>query len=353
MLFQLLGEHMSTEQLAQELFEQTKDIIDNDKRFSIVKASPEPVRRAYYKIRKDSFFVPENACLDKRQEYRSPSGKYKLVVTPYHTTPGSWDFSQGLVYNGDKLIAEIRRNYASFPFAWVEYHPKGSFLICGEDYQGQSVVNLCSGEVLHSRPEEANIGSGFCWASIHPSPSQQILAVSGCYWACPYEVVFYDFSDPMTMPWPTIDSSDYEFLEWSDCDDKDKAIIGRKWEVCTLEGPLNGKGVDDLTNEELDFVYKEAKKQNLTEDDFYQLEDDPQSIWTRPTNFQIARKRILDLAWRKEKNLPMLQGWVDLIEYWIRRCSPEQIAELETEHEDLLGWFRSNVVSAQELWPTK
>ena len=349
-----MGIQTSTEtiRLAKELLEQTKDM-DEDKRSSIVMAAPELVRRAYYKIRKDSFFIPENARPDYRTKHQSPSGKYQLIITPYKTT--GWEFSQGLVYEGDKLIAEIRRNYAMFPFAWAEYHPKGSFLICGEDYQGQSVVNLCSGEVLHSRPEEANIGAGFCWSSIHPSPSQQILAVSGCYWACPYEVIFYDFSDPMTMPWPIIDapSDCEEFLEWSDCDEDDKAIVGKTWEICSLEGPLYGKKADDLTDEELDFITKEASKQGLNENALYQIETDPKSIWTRPSNDQIARKRILELAWRKEKNLPMLRGWVDLIEYWILRCTPEQKAAIEAEHKELLDWFRSNVVTAQELWPTK
>ena len=32
-----------------------------------------------------------------------------------------------------------------------------------------------------------------------------VLAVDGCYWACPYEIVFYDFSDPSRLPLPELD----------------------------------------------------------------------------------------------------------------------------------------------------
>jgi hypothetical protein len=41
---------------------------------------------------------------------------------------------------------------------------------------------------------------GFCWASVHPAPDGLTLAIEGCYWACPYELVFYDFRDPQNVP---------------------------------------------------------------------------------------------------------------------------------------------------------
>src|SRR5271155_2674993 len=97
------------------------------------KALPEEVQKLYSKLRKDAFFAPENAQVDKRHEVLSPSGKYKLVITPFATGPGSWNYSQGIVYrkDDDKPIAEVRRNYGGFPNLFIEGHPKGDFLVAG------------------------------------------------------------------------------------------------------------------------------------------------------------------------------------------------------------------------------
>src|SRR5580704_13521461 len=59
---------------------------------------PEQVKEAYWDLRKAAYFTPENAKVDGRKENLSPSGKYKLVVTPFATSPGSWGYTQGLVY---------------------------------------------------------------------------------------------------------------------------------------------------------------------------------------------------------------------------------------------------------------
>jgi hypothetical protein len=37
-----------------------------------------------------------------------------------------------------------------------------------------------------------------------PSPDGLTLAVEGCYWACPYDLVFYNFSDPTKLPLPEL-----------------------------------------------------------------------------------------------------------------------------------------------------
>jgi len=92
-------------------------------------------------MEKTDFFVPENADVSRRKEYLSPSGKYKLVLTPFKTQEGCWSYTQGLVYEGDRLITEVQRDYSSFPFAWIDPHVNGgSYLICGENYQGQTVI---------------------------------------------------------------------------------------------------------------------------------------------------------------------------------------------------------------------
>tara|TARA_R110002072_G_scaffold298568_1_gene472711 strand:- start:532 stop:1131 length:600 start_codon:yes stop_codon:yes gene_type:complete len=100
-------------------------------------------------------------------------------------------------------IATICRNYSAFPFSFVEDHPNGhDYLVCGEDYQGQTVVELDTGRRVDYLPPEAKAGVAFCWASHHPSPDGLLLAVEGCVWAGPYWIQIVDFSEPMSPPWP-------------------------------------------------------------------------------------------------------------------------------------------------------
>lgn len=167
---------------------------------------PREVWQTYYKLQKDAFFAPENAVEERRTTYTSPSGKYILTVTPFSTTKGGWNYTQGIVAAADgSPIEEVRRNYSHFPFLFVEGHPNGhDYLICGEDYQGQTVIELDTGKRRELLPKEAKKGHGFCWASYEYHEPSQMLMVNGCFWACPYEFRFYDFSDPMNG-WPELD----------------------------------------------------------------------------------------------------------------------------------------------------
>jgi hypothetical protein len=147
-------------------------------------------------------FAEYSIVEDSLEVHHSPSGKYTLEVQKYSKGEGIWAYSRGLVKrNSDRfLVADVKRNYGAFWHAWV-LHPNGhEYLLCGEDYQGYNIICLDTGENLFHYPEDAFEGTGFCWATVHPSPDGLTLAVEGCYWACPYELVFYDFSDPSTIP---------------------------------------------------------------------------------------------------------------------------------------------------------
>lgn len=191
--------------------------MDHDDLRAAYDALPAEVKKLYRKLQKDKHFDPKNAVLDKRREVMSPSGKYKLVITPFATGPSSWNYSQGIVYRkgDDTPIAEVRRNYGAFPNLFIEGHPNGhDYLVCGEDYQGQTVVELDTGKRRDALSDGTDKGAGFCWAAYTFNAPNQILVVDGCHWACPYEFRFYDFSDPMSG-WPQIQTE-----EWVDVDDK-------------------------------------------------------------------------------------------------------------------------------------
>ena len=158
----------------------------------------------------------------------SPTGRYVLEVTAIGTGPQTWDFGRGCVLRAAdrRIVADIKRNYGEFPFAWVSQEGK-EYLVCGEDYQGHTVVDLEAALAYVFVHEGAERGSGFCWRTIRPSPNGKRLLVEGCYWASDFEWRVYDFTHPVTGPFPVI-----AFLSWLHGDPYEDAWTGpgdAKW----------------------------------------------------------------------------------------------------------------------------
>lgn len=139
--------------------------------------------------------------------HTSPSGRYRLDVTRFSTGPNTWAYSRGRVFGADheSPLAVVDRNFGSFPFSWCEGHPSGhDYLVCGEDYQGQTVIELDTGRRVDHVGAGVEGGWGFCWAAHYPSPCGRWLFVDGCVWAAPYELVLFDFSAPLALPYPEL-----------------------------------------------------------------------------------------------------------------------------------------------------
>ena len=201
-----------------------------------------------HRVEMEKYFIAENEAPNPK-EVTSPSGKYRLVITSYGTKPGCWNYSRGRVYAGETLVSDVKRNYSSFEWAWAEGHPNGhDYLLCGEDYQGQTVIELDTGKRVDSGATEDTMkGFGFCWVRISPSPDKKVLAVDGCYWACPYEVVLFDFREPMKLPLPELERWDdvEEFDAWQT---EGKLLLSRTVEVRKSDG----KVLYDLPDEEME-----------------------------------------------------------------------------------------------------
>lgn len=196
---------MNVLEQAQAFFEKAREMT-REALDEATKLLPKDVQKAYWKLRKASYFAPENEIEGSRKEILSPSGKYKLMVSHFSTGPNTWSYSQGVVYrkDDDKPIATVQRNYGSFPNLFIEAHPNGhDYVVCGEDYQGATIIELDTGKRLDLMSDGSNKGVGFCWASYEYNAPNEVLIVCGCIWACPYEHRFYDFSDPMSG-WPEI-----------------------------------------------------------------------------------------------------------------------------------------------------
>jgi hypothetical protein len=150
----------------------------------------------------EPFFSAENCVPGSAETSDSPSGTFRLETCNCSTGRGDWEYSRGVVkrVTDGTVIADVKRNYGLFWHSWVEHADGNEYLLCGEDYQGYLVINLTAGACKTYFPEEGHKGNGFCWAAAYPSPDTLVLAVEGCYWACPTEIVFYDFQNPEDLP---------------------------------------------------------------------------------------------------------------------------------------------------------
>lgn len=179
--------------------------------------------KSLYDRKKKEWMCRDATATSEPKIHKSDSGKYELHVTRHTTGKNSWDYSKARVYRDGVLVTEVCRNYGSFPFLFIEGHPNGNdFLIAGEDYQGQIVIELNTGRRRGLLPEEAKQGFGFCWADYRFDSKSQVVVVDGCFWACPYEFKFFDFSDPMEKGWPQIEMED----AYADSDSKWPEIDG-------------------------------------------------------------------------------------------------------------------------------
>ena len=166
------------------------------------------VKDGLFKMGKEDFFVPANYQAENDEEHVSPSGKYKLTIQAYSTIKGSWHYTRGIVTEVEtgEQIADVKRNYSSFWHLWLVQEEK-EYLLCGENYQGYGVIDPVAKTTQHYLPDAANEGHGFCFVHARQIAPDRIL-VDGCYWACPFEVLTLDVSDPLTLPYPELDRRD-------------------------------------------------------------------------------------------------------------------------------------------------
>lgn len=215
-----------------------------------VTALPDAVARVvaglkyqYDRLELEKDFTPEKAGQEVRTA--SPSGKYEIGVTPYAREKG-FSRSRAVVYQkeGDawrQLDFDVKRNFGAFPFLFIERHATGhDFLVCGEDYQCSTVLELDTGRRRDYVPFEEVFGWGFCWGSYEYHAASQLLVVDGCLWACPYEYRFYDFSDPMEG-WPQLAVIENGEPRTVDVDSKAPLIEGSTVTVYDTADPEEGQ----------------------------------------------------------------------------------------------------------------
>ena len=84
-------------------------------------------------------------------------------------------------------------------------HKNGSdYIVYRKSLYGYSVFSVAEKRSIDYVPKESfnNKGETFIWCILHYCETNNVLAVDGCYWACPYDFEFYDFTNPMEVPLP-------------------------------------------------------------------------------------------------------------------------------------------------------
>lgn len=165
----------------------------------------------------------------ERQRFISPSGDYYLVIdTLEHPTNPRKNCTVGNVCRAnDELITTVYRNHPKFVFSWIEAHPSGHpYLLCGFDFQGQTVVELDTGKRKDFLPPEAVMGKGRCWANYVPSPHGSRLMLESCYIGGSIMTSIVDFSRPLEGNWTHIG-----YLDTDDepLNDETLSECTRKW----------------------------------------------------------------------------------------------------------------------------
>lgn len=159
----------------------------------------------YQNFRREQAFLFSEDCLCQRpgKEPELPQGwtvrtsRYQGGL--YHAARHQLLDSGGqVVYTWDN-INDDGEFYRLFP------HANGNhYMVFREDLYGYSVLEVETGRTMHYIPEKSWPLDGrqgeetFIWTNVAYDAATNLLAVWGCYWACPNSMVFLDFSDPLS-----------------------------------------------------------------------------------------------------------------------------------------------------------
>ncbi|HMT73223.1 MAG TPA: hypothetical protein PKA77_04105 [Chitinophagaceae bacterium] len=163
-------------------------------------------------------YFDEGALLaDTEEIHFSPDNRYYFKSNYYRQTDKNhnWIVSKIQVFQTDnnQEIFEFIRNDDSLFHGWLTTSGK-SYLFLSEDIEGKSILDLSDGSFYSYSFEDDT----FIWCEYYPSPDGKRLAVIGCYWACPYEILVFDTSEPTRFPFKELYRHDtfQEKLEWLD-----------------------------------------------------------------------------------------------------------------------------------------
>ena len=178
----------------------------------------------------DKLFNPE--FLQNKEE-RKLSEKYTIIICEYAGKINNLNLrgSQNILMYNKEVISQWNSIDNNADFYQIINHSNGKdYLIFRQDLYGYSVLDLETKEIMQFFPEKSlHGGETFIWTGVNYNPYSNVLAVSGCYWACPYSVHLFTFDDPMNPSQKFVDMiecfdgdydvyDDVDFIRWEERD---------------------------------------------------------------------------------------------------------------------------------------
>ncbi|MDV0447068.1 hypothetical protein MsAg5_09410 [Methanosarcinaceae archaeon Ag5] len=151
--------------------------------------------------------------------------------------PYNLEGSHNIVYRNGKEIYSFKTVNNSGYF-WLLHHQNGhDYLLFTKDLYGYSVLDLTTLQDFNYFPAGSfPTGETFIWCDIHYNPANNMMAVSGCFWACPSSIVLVDFSNPMAVS-PQVDVNEFINQGYERYDDIDFVA----WDGLDLILKMNGQ----------------------------------------------------------------------------------------------------------------
>lgn len=201
----------------------------------------------------------ENIACEKR--YQDWRAQYDAMFAPENRSPrldeqfpladGYSVRSKAYIYDGDLHLcgseSELLDKEGKVQYAWRNLDTDGEFcslfrhrngkhdLVFRTELYGYSVLEVESGQEMHYIPacvhpkEEKKTEEVFIWTGADYNPGTDLLAVTGCIWACPCSTIVLDFPHPLQPQPPErwldlrhiVDPDDtrfddIEFVRWED-----------------------------------------------------------------------------------------------------------------------------------------
>lgn len=150
----------------------------------------------------------------KKEIRKSPSGKYSLELMPYVVKDNRCPYYSVVEItrssDGDR-VGKIIRNEADFPFLFVEDHEGKDYLLCAEDYQGFTIVNITEGKKYDYIAEKSKRDLALRITDFYISPNKSTLAIEGFIKSKPTDIVeldeihFYKIKELTKLPYAEVD----------------------------------------------------------------------------------------------------------------------------------------------------
>jgi len=104
-----------------------------------------------------------------------------------------------LIDGNENVVAKWRSIDNDGDFYRVIKHRNGKdYLIFRQDLYGYSVLDISARKIMQFFSETSLNSETFIWTDVNYNHITSVLAVGGCYWACPNSTLLFSFDDPMS-----------------------------------------------------------------------------------------------------------------------------------------------------------